>query len=36
VGFASLLALLRIVRRGRLALFAIYLIPLSVVSFILL
>ncbi len=36
VGFASLLALLRIVRRGRLALFAIYLIPLSVASFILL
>jgi undecaprenyl-diphosphatase len=36
VGLLSLIALLRIVRQGRLALFSAYLIPLAVISFILL
>jgi undecaprenyl-diphosphatase len=36
VGLASLALLLRIVRRGRLAFFSIYLIPLSVAAFFLL
>jgi undecaprenyl-diphosphatase len=36
VGLACLLLLLRVVRQGRLAVFSIYLIPLSVVSFLLL
>jgi undecaprenyl-diphosphatase len=36
VGLLSLLALLRILRQGRLALFSAYLIPLAVISFILL
>jgi undecaprenyl-diphosphatase len=35
VGLVSLLSLLRIVRRGRLPYFAIYLVPLSVVAFFL-
>jgi undecaprenyl-diphosphatase len=36
VGLLSLILLLRVVRRGQLALFSIYLVPLSVASFILL
>ncbi len=36
IGLLSLLLLLRVVRKGRLALFSIYLIPLGVISFILL
>jgi undecaprenyl-diphosphatase len=36
VGLVSLVLLLRVVRRGQLALFSIYLVPLAVVSFILL
>jgi undecaprenyl-diphosphatase len=36
IGLLSLLLLLRVVRRGQLALFSIYLIPLAVISFILL
>ena len=36
VGLVSLLLLLRLVRRGRLAYFAIYLVPLSVVTFFML
>jgi undecaprenyl-diphosphatase len=36
VGFVSLLLLLRVVRRGRLPYFAIYLVPLSVATFFLL
>jgi undecaprenyl-diphosphatase len=36
VGMVSLLLLLSVVRRGRLALFSIYLVPLAVISFLLL
>lgn len=36
VGLISLLLLLRVVRKGRLALFSIYLVPLAVVAFFLL
>jgi undecaprenyl-diphosphatase len=36
VGLASLILLLRVVRRGRLAFFSIYLIPLGVAAFFLL
>ena len=36
VGLIALLLLLRVVRKGRLALFSIYLVPLAVVTFILL
>jgi undecaprenyl-diphosphatase len=36
IGLLSLLLLLRVVRKGQLALFSIYLIPLAVISFILL
>jgi undecaprenyl-diphosphatase len=36
VGLLSLLLLLRVVRKGKLAVFGIYLIPLAVISFILL
>jgi undecaprenyl pyrophosphate phosphatase UppP len=35
-GLLSLILLLRVVRRGQLAVFSIYLVPLSVISFILL
>jgi undecaprenyl-diphosphatase len=36
VGLISLLLLLRVLRKGRLVLFSIYLVPLAVVTFILL
>jgi undecaprenyl-diphosphatase len=36
IGLLSLILLLRVVRRGQLALFSIYLVPLGVISFILL
>jgi undecaprenyl-diphosphatase len=36
IGLLSLILLLRVVRRGQLAVFSIYLVPLSVISFILL
>jgi undecaprenyl-diphosphatase len=36
VGLLSLLLLLRVVRKGQLAVFSIYLVPLAVISFILL
>jgi undecaprenyl-diphosphatase len=35
-GLLSLILLLRVVRKGQLAVFSIYLVPLSVISFILL
>ena len=36
VGLLSLILLLRVVRKGRMAVFSIYLVPLAVISFILL
>jgi undecaprenyl-diphosphatase len=36
IGLLSLILLLRVVRKGQLAVFSIYLVPLSVISFILL